>query len=142
MVTGITERNKMKTELAGIGYSLKYIDEWQPKTTLYRHKPAYNTEGVISDDIGTSVANVPGNPDYVLRKSKIGLFQWPPSDTCECQWCKARVAERTRIESSVPQEYRCEVLDCNFVSNGKDHAAKLSSLRMHVRNSHEESSKW
>ena len=142
MVTGITERNKMKTELAGIGYSLKYIDEWQPKTTLYRHKPAYTVEGGIAKDIGTAVTNVPGSPDYVLKKSKIGLFQWPPSETCECQWCTARVVEKVKIENEVPQEYRCDIQDCGFDANGKDHAAKLSSLRMHMRNSHEESNKW
>lgn len=136
MVTGITERNKMKTELASIGYSLKYIDEWQPKITFYRHKPSYNVEGKMTDDIGTSVSNLPGSPDYVLRKSKIGLFQWPPSDTCECQWCKVRVAEKAKVENKVSKEYRCDIQDCGFDANGKDHAAKSSSLRMHMRNSH------
>ena len=87
-MTGITERNQQKLELANAGYSLKYIDEWQPKTTLYRHKPSYNAEGDIVAEIGTTVDNVPGNPDYVLRKAKIGLFQWPPSDGCVCPWCQ------------------------------------------------------
>ena len=49
MVTGITERNKMKEELVGVGYSLKYIDEWQPKTTLYRHKPSYYVTGGVAE---------------------------------------------------------------------------------------------
>ena len=92
MVTGITERNKMKTELIGLGYSIQEIDEWQPKTTLYRHKPAYNVEGNISDEVGTSMSNVPGSPDYTLRKARIGLFKWPPSDKCECKWCRERAA--------------------------------------------------
>ena len=90
MVTGITERNQMKTELANLGYSLKYIDDWQPKTTLYRHRPAYNDEGEVTDAIGTAVRNVPGNPDYVLRKARIGLFPWIPDEKCECQWCVER----------------------------------------------------
>ena len=136
MVTGITERNKMKTELASIGYSLKFIDDWKPKMTFYRHKPYYNLEGEMTDDIGTSIPNLPGNPDYVLRKSKMGLFQWPPSDTCECQWCKVRVAEKAKVENKVSKEYRCDIQDCGFDANGKDHASKLSSLRMHMRNSH------
>ena len=136
MVTGITERNKMKTELAGIGYSLKYINDWQPKITFYRHKPSYNVEGEMTDDIGTSIPNLPGNPSYVLRKSKMGLFQWPPSDTCECQWCKVRVAEKAKVENKVSKEYRCDIQDCGFDANGKDHASKSSSLRMHMRNSH------
>ena len=136
MVTGITERNKMKTELAGIGYSLKYINDWQPKITLYRHTASLNTEGEVIRDIGTAISGVPGNPDYVLRKSKIGLFQWPPSDTCDCQWCKVRVAEKAKVENKVSKEYRGDIQDCGFDANGKDHASKLSSLRMHMRNSH------
>ena len=142
MATGITERNRQKSELANIGYSMKYIDEWQPKVTLYRHTASLNAQGEVIRDIGTTVSGVPGNPDYVLRKSKIGLFQWPPSETCECQWCTARVVEKAKIENEVPQEYRCDIQDCGFDANGKDHAAKLSSLRMHMRNSHEESNKW
>ena len=135
-MVGITDRNKQKVELANIGYSLKYIDDWQPKVTLYRHKPSYSVSGKISEDVGTEVNGIPGNPDYVLRKSKIGLFQWPPSDTWDCQWCTARVIEKAKIENEVPQENRGDLQACGFDANGKDHAAKLSSLRMHMRNSH------
>ena len=86
----ITERNRQKNELASIGFSMKYIDEWQPKTTLYRHKPSYSVSGEISEDVGTSVKGVPGSPDYVLRKAKIGLFPWEPGQDCQCTWCKER----------------------------------------------------
>jgi hypothetical protein len=89
-MAGITERNKQKNELAGMGYSLRYIDEWQPKTRLYRHKAAYNVDGVVMEGVGTFVDNVPGNPDYVLRKSRIGLFPWEPGQGCQCTWCKER----------------------------------------------------
>ena len=89
-MAGITERNKQKAELAGMCYSLRYIDEWQPKAILYRHKAAYNAEGTMMEGVGTFIGNVPGNPDYVLRKSRIGLFTWPPSDTCTCKWCLER----------------------------------------------------
>ena len=41
----ITERNKQKIELVNSGFSLKYIDEWQAKTVLYRHKASLNVEG-------------------------------------------------------------------------------------------------
>ena len=88
-MAGITERNRQKDELASVGFSLKYIDEWQPKTTLYRHKPSYNVDGEMTADVGTAVKGVPGSPDYVLRKSKIGLFPWPPSVGCTCRWCVA-----------------------------------------------------
>ena len=86
-MAGITERNRQKNELASAGFTLRYIDEWQPKTTLYRHKPSYSVDGEIMEDVGTIVKGVPGNPDYVLRKSKIGLFPWPPGDKCSCKWC-------------------------------------------------------
>ena len=93
-MAGIMERNQQKAELATLGYSLKYIDDWPPKTTLYRHKPSYNIDGVIVEDIGTTAPNVPGNPDYVLSKARIGLFPWPPSITCECKWCVGRNGEK------------------------------------------------
>ena len=86
-MAGITERNKMKDELINLGYSMRYIDEWQPKTTLYRHKPSLNVEGEVVMDTGTPVTGVPGNPDYVLKKAKIGLFPWKPGVSCDCKWC-------------------------------------------------------
>ena len=86
---GITERNKMKDELMGLGYSMRYIDEWQPKTRLYRHKASYNVDGAMMEGVGTFVDNVPGSPDYVTRKARQGLLQWPPSDSCTCRWCGA-----------------------------------------------------
>ena len=80
-MTGIQERNKQKVELASLGYSMKYIDDWPTKTTLYRHK-SDTPEGK-----GVALPNVPGNPDFVLSKARIGLFPWPPSETCKCRWC-------------------------------------------------------
>ena len=104
MVTGITERNKMKVELVNLGYSMRYIDDWQPKTTLYRHRKAYNYEGDVTDAVGTSVSNVPGNPDYVLMKSKIGLFPWVPGESCECRWCSDRKSEQKSVEPKKAKE--------------------------------------
>ena len=105
-MAGITERNQQKLELANAGFTLRYIDEWQPKTTLYRHKASYNAEGKISQDIGSTIKGVPGSPDYVLRKARIGLFPWKPGDEClnrapanGCQWCK----ERASKENSQPK---------------------------------------
>ena len=96
-MVGITERNRQKNELASIGFSMKYIDEWQPKTTLYRHKPSYIVSGEISEDVGTSVKGVPGSPDYVLRKARIGLFPWMPSGSCTCKWCAERSQEKEPV---------------------------------------------
>ena len=91
----MTSRNELRDELVGAGYSVKYLDDWQPKTVLYRHKPQYNLEGKIVFDVGSTVSGVPGNPQYVLTKARIGLFNQPPSDTCECRWCKERLASST-----------------------------------------------
>jgi len=96
-MAGITERNRQKNELASIGFSLKYIDEWQPKTILYRHKPSYNADGEISEDVGSTVKGVPGSPDYVLRKARIGQFPWKPSDECTCKWCAERSQEKEPV---------------------------------------------
>ena len=142
MVTGITERNKIKAELTGLGYSMKYIDDWQPKTTLYRHREACNDEGNVTDAVGTSVSNVPGNPDYVLRKSKIGLFPWAPSESCECQWCAEAATGRSveRVVSEVveiqdarsrPTSVSCPV--CDYVSEGASLAGARSKLRAHAK---------
>tara|TARA_Y100000310_G_scaffold101322_1_gene99339 strand:+ start:123 stop:449 length:327 start_codon:yes stop_codon:yes gene_type:complete len=103
-MVGITERNQQKLELTNVGFSLKYIDEWPPKTTLYRHKPSYDVSGVVAEGIGTTVKGVPGNPDYVLRKAKIGLFPWVPSESCECRWCSDRKSEQKSVEPKKAEE--------------------------------------
>ena len=133
MVTGITERNKMKQELAGLGYSMSYIDDWQPKTRLYRHKPAYNTDGEISDAVGTYVDNVPGSPDYVLKKSQIGMFPWKPSESCECKWCR-----EGDWSPETPDGSRkfCDV--CGLAVEAQNSAGASSKLTFHKRASHPE----
>ena len=139
MVTGITERNQMKTELVNLGYSMKYIDDWQPKTTLYRHKAAYNDAGTATDAVGTSVPNVPGNPDYVLRKAKIGLFPWAPSESCECRWCvvgRAEAAEEKKVVAAVDSPVIGEAVscgDCAFVAKASTKTGALAKLRAHSK---------
>ena len=89
-MAGITERNRQKNELASIGFSLKYIDEWQPKVSLYRHRAMVSPSGEVVSEVGTRLENLPGSPDYVSRKARQGLLTWPPSDTCTCSWCAER----------------------------------------------------
>jgi hypothetical protein len=107
LAIGMQEYNKIKNELTGLGYSMKYVDEWQPKTRLYRHKAAYNVEGVLTDEVGTYTDNVPGDPRYLLRKAKIGMFGFPPSEACTCKWCKERnetqVVAKTKVVESAPE---------------------------------------
>ena len=105
-MTNISERNHQKNELASLGYSLKYIDEWAPKITLYRHKPACNQDGLIVEETGTLVKGVPGEPSYVLKKAKIGLFPWKPDEGCTWQWCNERQGEgaaKAQVAEAAPQ---------------------------------------
>ena len=114
-MAGITERNKMKDELIDLGYSMRYIDEWQPKTRLYRHKAAYNADGAIMEGVGTFVDNVPGSPDYVMRKAKIGLYTWPPTDSCTCKWCM----DNRKPSDPVPSEESMVSTQTYSIGRGK-----------------------
>ena len=104
---GISERNRQQNELARAGFTLRYIDDWSPRITLYRHKPSYNVDGAISEDVGSTVSGVPGEPSYVLKKAKMGLFPWKPNEGCACQWCNERngtqVAAKTEVVESAPE---------------------------------------
>ena len=106
-MANISERNQQKNQLAGLGYSLKYIDEWQPKITLYRHRPACNQDGAVVEQVGTFIEGVPGEPSYVLKKAKIGLFPWKPNEGCACHWCNERketqVVAKTEAVESAPE---------------------------------------
>ena len=142
-MVGVSERNQQKLELVNAGFSLKYIDEWQPKTSLYRHKPSYNIEGNVSQGIGTVIKGVPGNPDYVLRKARIGLFPWLPSDTCECQWCREKAVKA--VKEKPKEEVKKEILtsqsettvklkcpNCDYIASGTSGVSATSSLRAHA----------
>ena len=135
-MAGITERNQQKMELVNSGFSLRYIDEWQPKTTLYRHKPSLNLEGEVVMDIGTPLMGVPGNPDYVLRKARIGMFPWKPGVSCDCQWCRELYVE-PEPEPEVNSEMvtkTCE--ECGFIAEAANLAGASSKLTFHKRKSH------
>ena len=135
-MAGITERNMQKVELANNGFSMRYIDEWQPKTTLYRHKPSLNVEGEVVMDIGTPLIGVPGNPDYVLRKAKIGLFPWKPGVSCDCQWCRESYVEpvpEPEVNSEMVTK-TCE--ECGFTAEAANLAGASSKLTFHKRKSH------
>ena len=135
-MAGITERNQQKMELVNSGFSMRYIDEWQPKTTLYRHKASMNIQGEVVRDIGTTVTGVPGNPDYVLRKSKIGLFPWKPNESCECRWCRDSYVEpvpEPEVNSEMVTK-TCE--ECGFIAEAANLAGASSKLTFHKRKSH------
>ena len=133
-MANITERNKQKVDLANIGFSMKYIDEWQPKTTLYRHNPTYNDSGEIVGKVGSPVRGVPGNPDYVLRKAKIGMFPWEPSESCTCQWCDTPTETIQIVEETSSSTKTCDV--CGFVAEAANAAGASSKVTFHKRKEH------
>ena len=94
------ERSNLKAALASQDYYVGDIDLWPAKTTLYRHKPMMNGD-IIVKDVGTFITNVPGDPEYVLAKSRIGLLQWPPSDTCKCKWCRERLLKEAETSKQI-----------------------------------------
>ena len=135
-MAGITERNQQKMELVNSGFSMRYIDEWQAKKVLYRHKASLNVQGEVVRDIGTTLTGVPGNPDNVLRKAKIGLFPWKPGVSCDCKWCKDSYVE------PVPEpEVNSEMVtktgeECGFIAEAANLAGASSKLTFHKRKSH------
>ena len=132
-MAGITERNQQKVELANSGFSMRYIDDWQPKTTLYRHKPSLNVQGEVVMDTGTPVIGVPGNPDYLLKKAKIGLFPWKPGSECDCQWCGESFAKAEVVvdkpTKSIAVTETCKA--CGFKMEAKNKLGLSSKIRSH-----------
>ena len=129
------ERTEIRAELVGQGYSWEYIDGWQPKITLYRHRDIKNGEVVVSP-VGTKIENLPGNPDYVLRKSKLGLLPYPPSDTCECRWCEARSAEvATEVTEEQVEEPKESITcdECSEELSASTKAGAMARLRVHKK---------
>ena len=129
------DRVELREELVAQGYSWEYVDGWQPKITLYRHTRKLNPTGDVVDDVGSKVANLPGNPDYVLKKAKLGMFPYPPSDTCECRWCSVRQVNdvpATEPEEEPSQEsVICQT--CGESVSALTKAGALSRLRVHIK---------
>ena len=130
------ERTELRDVLVGQGYSWEYIDEWQPKITLYRHAPTMTESGQVVSPIGTMVENLPGNPDYVSRKAKLGMLPYPMGEGCECKWCAVRsthaepiteTGEEFTSEESVP----CQ--ECGEEVSALTKAGALSRLRVHMK---------
>ena len=93
-MVGFKDRKSTREELVNAGYSFEYIDTWQPKTVLYRHADGLNVDGQVVYPHGSEVRGVPGSPDYVLRKAKIGFFPYPPNEHCGCLWCVERSSRK------------------------------------------------
>ena len=96
------ERTELRKDLVGQGYHWDYIDEWQPKVSLYRHRAMISPSGELVSDVGTRLDNLPGSPDYVNRKGRQGLYPWPPGDNCTCRWCATREPISQASQSVAP----------------------------------------
>ena len=135
MVT-TTERQAERAELVSQGYAWEYIKEWQPKITLYRHAPGMDMEGNEAFPVGTPIKGLPGNPDYVRRKGRLGMLPSPPSASCECKWCVARrvhaepvtdTGEEFTDEESIP----CH--ECGEQVAALTKSGALSRMRVHMK---------
>ena len=134
-MVNLSDRQRMRQELVSQGYSWEYVDEWQPKTTLYRHAPGLNIQGNEVFPVGTPIKGVPGSPDYVLRKARLGMFPYPPADTCECRWCVARKVDVEIPTEPVRAEPEESVIcqDCGEEVHALTKAGALSRLRVHMK---------
>ena len=139
-MVNLSDRQRMRSDLVAAGYSWEYIDEWQPKTTLYRHAPGLNINGNEVIPVGSPIKGVPGSPEYVLKKAGIGMFPFLPGDTCECKWCKARSINFKEIHAEIhaepkkaePQEsVICQ--ECGEEVFAITKAGALSRLRVHAK---------
>ena len=130
------DRQRMRTELVSQGYSWEYIDEWQPKTTLYRHAPGLNINGKEVFPVGTPIKGVPGNPNYALKKAKLGMFPYLPGEKCACMWCSARYPhaepDAEPVDPAVEKAFvMCQ--QCGEKVNALTRAGALSRLRVHMK---------
>lgn len=98
------KRLEIRTELAAQGFAWSYVDSWPPKTSLYVHKPMLNPEGAVVNDRGVLLPNMPGHPDFVARKSRIGLLPWPPGETCKCKACREHDWHPVLVQVAVAEE--------------------------------------
>ena len=131
------DRTELREELVGQGYSWEYIDEWQPKITLYRHAAKMSTNGDMISPAGTAVKGLPGNPDYVARKAKLGMLPYLPNDTCVCRWCadgkpKSQAATVTEEEDD-SQLVKLKCSKCSYFTTSSSKAGALSALRAHSK---------
>ena len=130
------ERTDLRKELVSQGYAWEYVDEWQPKTTLYLHAPRLNEQGDVVKPAGATVENLPGSPDYVLGKARLGMLPYPPSSTCECRWCaiyNAQAEVKTESEDGEVEEESVVCQDCGENVYALTKAGALSKLRVHAK---------
>ena len=145
MVT-TAERQQLREELVSQGYAWDYIDSWQPKTVLYRHAPGRDVNGKVSSPVGAPIKGVRGNPDYVARKSRLGMLPYPPTDGCECRWCVDRaggaevvqkvkeiVGELKQNQGESVASVSVDCQECDYKAEALTQPGALAKLRVHTK---------
>jgi|TARA_R100000306_G_C4243816_1_gene77036 hypothetical protein len=125
------ERTELRDELVGQGYSWEYVDEWQPKVTLYRHRDLLNPNGDVVSFAGTAVNGLPGNPDYVNRKARLGMRMKEPGRDCECPDCVERFPRS--VDNGPDPRVAVDCTDCTFVARAETKTGALAKLRAHAK---------
>jgi len=128
-MTTAQDKVRQKADLAAKGYSIQYINSWQPKVDMWWHRDWLNLEGEVVKSAGTLVPNQPGNPDTQMRLSTRGLLPWKPGEDClsrtatngekGCKGCRDRRDAQVFAPVTHPHKYRgrdigapCRVTDC------------------------------
>jgi len=149
----LAERNRLKAELRKMGIKGEYLDSWQPREDLWRHKPQLNNNGKEIKPAGAVVPNQPSDLDHKMRLAIRGILPWKPDKTCMCKGCRERdwdraiindeghisvpdVAEESPFEAfeapegALPERLKCD--DCDYVVKA-DNKRPAASLRLHRR---------
>ena len=148
------ERSELKRELAKMGIKGDYLNGWQPREDLWRHKPGLNNFGKEVFRAGAVVANQPSLWDHKLRMAVRGILPWKPNALCQCKACRERDWDRAIIDEDgqitmmdvdafesfedapepevVSDRPACPEDDCGFVVRA-DSKNPSSSLRFHRR---------
>ena len=64
------------------------IDKWPPRIPYYWHKDGLNEAGEILKHRGDIATRASSSLDHQERYANKGWFWFPPTDDCECTWCK------------------------------------------------------
>jgi len=153
------ERTYLKGELAKMGIKGDYLDSWQPRGPMWRHKPQLNISGNEVQPAGIEIPNQPLLWDHQLRMAvRIGALPWKPSKDCGCKlcrerdWSKVTVNEEGHIHLIVEKEspvgnsdafesFQTKSInqcpDCDFVVKS-DSKNPVGSLRFHRMGKHRE----
>ena len=100
----VQAREQLKRELQAHGYKVEILKDWQPKATLWRHRPMMNLKGTVVQVAGTQVGPLPGNPDSLNRYAYRGMLNYPPAESCRCPWCRKR--DWTKPAAQVGEEWQ------------------------------------